>query len=84
MNVLLHPNLSNFLELLILIMALCVCKDFSSCHEIYLRNPSIRPYKILPTHGADITRVTRFKTGFGYDSSSDDYKIFRVVHESYF
>lgn len=62
---------------------ICLCKHFSRSRAIFLWNPSIRQYKKLPYHPCDV-KVVPFRMGFGYDSRSNDYKVFRVVYKSFY
>lgn len=61
-------------------VALCYLKDF------YIWNPSTGDYKILPDPG--ISPIGEYAYGFGYDSSTNDYKLLvtayfiSVVHET--
>ncbi|XP_074324238.1 F-box protein CPR1-like [Apium graveolens] len=62
-----------------------VCLANLECDTIYLWNPMIRKFKILPTPKFKPTPVARtfhfcsFKLGFGYDGFCNDYKIVRIV-----
>ncbi|XP_074324234.1 uncharacterized protein LOC141661149 [Apium graveolens] len=62
-----------------------VCLANLECDTIYLWNPMIRKFKILPTPKFKPTPVAKtfhfcsFKLGFGYDGFCNDYKIVRIV-----
>ncbi|KAK1398926.1 hypothetical protein POM88_008789 [Heracleum sosnowskyi] len=51
---------------------------------VYLWNPSIRQCKKLPSLKPYATRSMPVKIGFGYDSISNGYKVFRIVFEKIF
>lgn len=56
----------------------CLADHFGS--SVYLWNPSIRRCKKLPSFKPYAMRKIPVKIGFGYDSISDDYKVFRIVY----
>ncbi|XP_063950444.1 putative F-box protein At1g32420 [Daucus carota subsp. sativus] len=58
---------------------ICLANYFGS--EVYLWNPSIRRCKKLPSFKPYATRSMPIKIGFGYDSISNSYKVFRIVYE---
>ncbi|KAL1816571.1 hypothetical protein ACET3Z_019145 [Daucus carota] len=50
-------------------------------NHVYFWNPSIRKCRKLPSPEPYTSRVVPVKKGFGYDSISDAYKVFRIVCE---
>ncbi|XP_074368366.1 F-box/kelch-repeat protein At3g23880-like [Apium graveolens] len=61
---------------------ICLADYFG--RAVYLWNPSIRHFKKLPSVQPYATRSMPVKIGFGYDSISDGYKVFRIVYENIF
>ncbi|KAL1819086.1 hypothetical protein ACET3Z_013955 [Daucus carota] len=57
----------------------CIADYYSPM--LYVWNPSIKRFKMLPTPNL-ITKTTRVKLGFGYDSVCDDYKVVRILVSS--
>ncbi|KAK1398892.1 hypothetical protein POM88_008755 [Heracleum sosnowskyi] len=49
---------------------------------VYLWNPSIRRCKKLPPPTRQTSTSVPIMLGFGYDSSSNDYKVLRIVYEN--
>lgn len=56
-----------------------ICLANVLSNDVYIWNPSIRQYKKLPATKRNYANTV--KIGFGYDSVSDVYKVFRVVCE---
>ncbi|KAL1816661.1 hypothetical protein ACET3Z_019235 [Daucus carota] len=57
-----------------------VCLENISNYAIYLWNPTIRQYKKID---APFRCRFNYKLGFGFDSISNDYKVFGIVYETW-
>ncbi|XP_035551520.1 F-box/kelch-repeat protein At3g23880-like, partial [Juglans regia] len=51
-----------------------VCVSLYSHRDFYIRNPSAGNYRKLPDAGISL-RGRKYRHGFGYDPSTDDYKL---------
>lgn len=61
---------------------ICLSLTDDYCSVVYLWNPSIRRCKQVRVPESYVSRSrNRAKIGFGYDSTSNDYKVFRTSYE---
>lgn len=82
-NCLLMPHLFDYSRVISSYNGIICLADYFG-RAIYLWNPSIRQCRKLPSVKPYATRSMPVKIGFGYDSISDGYKVFRIVFENIF
>ncbi|XP_074381060.1 F-box/kelch-repeat protein At3g23880-like [Apium graveolens] len=57
----------------------CLSNDYRNV--VYLWNPSIRGFKEVFVPELYVSKWCPVKTGFAYDSTCNDYKVFRILYE---